>query len=171
MENKNEFNFKLLLKNVRAFVFDVDGVLSKSVIMIEKSGKMMRTTNVKDGFAIKHAINNGFKIGIITGGLNPAVEKRFNFIGVEDFYLGSRNKVDDIKDFAAKHNISLNEILYMGDDMPDYDVMQIAGVPVCPADACPEIKKISLYISPQIGGEACVRDVIEQVMRVQEVWI
>ncbi len=171
MENKKDFNFKKMLKKVKAFVFDVDGVLSRSVILIEESGKMMRTTNVKDGYAIKHAINKGFKICIITGGLNPAVEKRFNFIGVEDFYLGSRNKVDDINEFAAKHNLSLDEILYMGDDMPDYEVMQIVGVPVCPADACPDIKNLSLYISPYNGGEACARDVIEQVMRVNEVWI
>lgn len=170
MEKKNDLNFKQELQKVKALVFDVDGVLAKSIVYIQNDGELLRTTNVKDGFAIKYALGKGLKICIITGGLNEAVKKRYNFLGIKDFYLGSRNKVEDFRDFLGKHSLSPSEVVYMGDDLPDYEVMKLAGITACPADASIEIKGISTYISGYKGGEACVRDIIEQVLRSQGKW-
>ncbi len=170
MAHKNDLNFKQLLKKVKALVFDVDGVLAKSVVYIQNDGELLRTSNVKDGFAIKYALNKGLRICIITGGLNEAVKKRYKFLGVDDFYLGSRNKVTDFNDFLSKYSLSPDEVVYMGDDLPDYEVMKVAGITACPSDASIEIKNISTYISGNKGGEACVRDIIEQVLRSQGKW-
>ncbi len=170
MKTENNLNFKQLLKKVKALVFDVDGVLSKNVVQIQNDGELVRTTNVKDGFALRFAIEKGLKIAIITGGLNKSVKKRYNALGINHFYLGSRDKTENLKDFLKKNNIKAEEVLYMGDDLPDYEVMKIAGVPTCPADASTEIKNISIYISNYNGGEACVRDIIEQVLRSQGKW-
>lgn len=168
---KHDLNFKLLLKTVKALVFDVDGVLSSSIVKIQNDGELVRSTNVKDGFILKYALKQGFKIAIITGGLNSAVKKRFNALGIDNFYLGSRDKIKDLNDFLSANNIKPENVLYMGDDIPDLEVMKIVGIPVCPADAVTEIKKISIYISSYNGGEGCVRDIIEQVLRAQDKWI
>lgn len=170
MKNKSEMNFKQLLKNVKAMVFDVDGVLSRSIVHIQNDGELIRTANVKDGFILKTAISKGIKVGIITGGYNEAVKKRYNGLGITDFYLGVRDKVPALNDFLEKNNLIFEDILYMGDDLPDYEVMKLVGIPVCPADASTEIKSISVYVSNQNGGEACVRDIVEQVLRAQGKW-
>ena len=163
--------FKEKLKNIKAFIFDVDGVLSMDTSPLDENGDPVRTTNVKDGFAIRYAIQNGFQVAIITGANTQRVKLRYQKLGVEHIYLNSFNKTECMKDIIAKTNIKKDEILYMGDDLVDLQIMKEIGIPTCPIDAVPEIKAVSLYISDKKGGEGCVRDVIEQVMRSQEKWV
>lgn len=164
-------NFKEELSKVKAFVFDVDGVLSNSRIILHPGGRLMRSMNIKDGYAIHYAIRKGYPICIITGGNSGAVSKRFRYLGITDIVLKSRNKVDDLHAFLSKYGLKAENILYMGDDLPDYRVMKEVGFPTCPSDATEEIKTISMYISDKAGGEGCVRDVIEQVLRLQGKWM
>ena len=164
-------NFKQKLSSIKAFVFDVDGVLSSSFVPLYPNGEPMRTANLKDGYAIQFAIKKGFIIGIISGAKTEAVRVRFSSLGVKDIYLAACNKMVCLKDFLENNKLNAGDVLYMGDDIPDYQVMQAVGVPVCPADAVPEIKEISCYISHVKGGEGCARDVIEQVMRAQDKWM
>ncbi len=166
---KMELNFKELLGRVKAFVFDVDGVFSHNVV-VHPSGELMRSMNIKDGFAVQYAIKKGYPIAIITGGNSESVRQRFDNLVVKFIYLKSNNKMEHFNDFLKKNEVSADEIMYMGDDLPDYPIMSRVGVPVCPADAVEEIKAISKYISHKTGGEGCVRDVIEQVLRVQGNW-
>ncbi len=163
-------NYKQLLNNVKAFVFDVDGIFSNNVLL-HSSGEMLRSMNIKDGFAVQYAVKMGYSIAIITGGNSDSVRIRFENLGIKDIYMKSSNKIIDFEHFLAKNNLKPNEILYMGDDLPDYPIMQKVGVPACPADAVEEIQSISLYISHKTGGEGCVRDVIEQTLRVQDKWM
>ena len=164
-------NFKEELSKVRAFVFDVDGVLSTSRIMLHPGHELMRSMNIKDGFAIQYAVRKGYPIAIITGGNSDAVGQRFKNLGVTDIYLRSKNKVENLEDFLSKKGLEKDSILYMGDDLPDYLVMKEVGFPTCPSDAVEEVKSISMYISDKAGGEGCVRDVIEQVLRLQGRWM
>jgi 3-deoxy-D-manno-octulosonate 8-phosphate phosphatase (KDO 8-P phosphatase) len=163
-------NFKELLGNVKAFAFDVDGVFSHNVI-VHPSGELMRSMNIKDGFAVQYALKKGYHLAIITGGNSDAVRIRFATLGVKDIYIKSHNKIEDFKDFLSRYNLKVEEVLYMGDDLPDYEIMTIAGVPTCPSDAVEEIKALAKYISYKSAGEGCVRDVIEQVLRVQGAWL
>ncbi|GER59215.1 KdsC family phosphatase [Patiriisocius marinus] len=163
-------SYKLKLNNITTFVFDVDGVLTDGSINITTNGEMYRTMNVKDGFALKEAMNKGFKMCIISGGSNEGVRKRLEGLGIKDVHLGTHDKVKTINEFVAKNNIDLKNVLYMGDDIPDYHVMQLVGLPVCPQDAVPEIKAMSQYVSHKNGGKGCVRDIIEQVLKVQHKW-
>lgn len=162
--------FKEKLKNIKAFIFDVDGVLSMDTSPLDENGDPVRTTNVKDGFAIRYALQNGFQVAIITGANTQRVKLRFKKLGVEHIYLNSFEKTGCLEDFLKKTGLLKSEILYMGDDLVDFSIMKAIGVPTCPVDAIPEIKAISLYISDKKGGEGCVRDVIEQVMRSQQKW-
>lgn len=162
--------FKEELLKVRAFIFDVDGVLSRDISPLDSEGEPMRTANIKDGFAIRNAIVAGFPIAIISGARNENIRKRYQKLGVEFIYLSIKNKQECYLDLIKKTSINPDEILYMGDDLPDYEVMVNVGIPTCPADAVTEIKSISKYISDKNGGEGCVRDVIEQVMRAQGKW-
>lgn len=163
-------NFKTKLTRVKAFIFDVDGVLTDGSVILMPDGEQVRTMNIKDGYALEKASQLGYKIAIISGGKQEIIRKRMAGLGVTDVYLGIRDKLDTFKEYIEIHNISPDEILYMGDDMPDYEVMQRVGVPTCPNDSSPEIKAISIYVSPQNGGKGAVRDVIEQVLRVQGKW-
>jgi len=163
--------FKEDLVKIKAFVFDIDGVFSQAILHLHHSGDIMRTTNIKDGFAVQHAIKQGYKICIISGGNSVSIPPRFEGLGVVDIYMKSHHKVKNYEEFLAKYNFTDSDILYMGDDLPDYPVMKRVGVPTCPVDAAEEIKAISAYISDKKGGEACVRDVIEQVMRAQNKWL
>jgi len=163
-------NFKELLNNVKAFAFDVDGVFSNN-LLLHPSGELLRTMNIKDGFAVQYAIKKGYPIAIITGGNTESVRIRFKSLGIKDIYLKSNKKIEDFNDFLLKNQLKSEEVLYMGDDLPDYEIMKKVGVATCPADAVEEIKEISLYISHKTGGEGCVRDVIEQVLRVQDNWM
>jgi len=164
-------NFKENLTKVKAFVFDVDGVFASSKVILHPSGDLMRTMNIKDGYAVYYAIRKKYHICIISGGTSESVRLRFQKLGVTDVYLGSSNKLEDFRDFLFKYDLKPENILYMGDDLPDYEVMKQVGVPTCPSDAVEEIKAISSYISDKAGGEGCVRDVMEQVLRLQGKWM
>jgi 3-deoxy-D-manno-octulosonate 8-phosphate phosphatase (KDO 8-P phosphatase) len=162
--------FKEKLKTIKAFIFDVDGVLSMDTSPLDESGDPVRTANVKDGFAMRYALQNGFQLSIITGANTQRVKLRYKKLGVEHIYLNSFNKTECLEDFCSKTGITKDEILYMGDDLVDFAIMKEIGIPTCPIDAVPEIKAISQYVSDRKGGEGCVRDVIEQVMRSQQKW-
>jgi 3-deoxy-D-manno-octulosonate 8-phosphate phosphatase (KDO 8-P phosphatase) len=163
--------FKEELMKVKAFVFDVDGVLSKATQTLSADGETIRTSNLKDGFALVYAVRIGYPVCIITGGKTIEVINRCKKIGIKDLYAGSLKKLPCLYDFLEKNNLTAEEVMYMGDDLPDYPAMKVVGVPVCPNDAAPEIKSISHYISDKDGGEGCIRDVLEQVMRAQGKWI
>jgi len=162
--------FKEDLRNIKAFVFDVDGVISSSQVILHASGDMMRTVNTRDGFAIKTAIEAGFKVGIITGARSESLRGRFKELGTDDVFLGSSDKLVDLMSFIAKYQIELSQVLYMGDDIPDLETMKAVGMPTCPNDASNEVLAVSRYISTYAGGHGCVRDVIEQVLRTQGHW-
>ena len=164
-------NFKEELRKVKAFAFDVDGVLSNQILTLHPDGEPMRTINIKDGYAIQLAVKKQYPIAVITGGNSDAVMKRFHGLGVSDVYLNSSNKKQDFADFLSKYKLDASAVLYMGDDLPDYEVMKIVGFPTCPADAVVEIKQLSRYISNLNGGEGCVRDIIEQVLRLHNKWM
>ena len=159
------------LTKIRAIALDVDGVLSKETITLHPDGEPMRTVNIKDGYAIQLAVKMGLHIAIITGGKTEAVRKRYEGLGVEDVYLGCAVKIKTYDEFLLKYNLTQEEVLYMGDDIPDYEVMKRCGCPCCPADAAPEIKSVSIYISHLEGGNGCGRDVIEQVLKAQNKWL
>jgi 3-deoxy-D-manno-octulosonate 8-phosphate phosphatase (KDO 8-P phosphatase) len=162
--------FKDDLKQIRAMLFDVDGVLSSDTSPIDVNGDPMRTANVKDGFAIRLAIEGGYTIGVITGGAQKTVKLRHQKLGVVYYYDNVRDKTASLNDFIFKTGIPASEILFMGDDLVDYEIMKKVGIATCPSDAVPEIKLISRYVSDKKGGYGCVRDVIEQVMRAQGKW-
>lgn len=159
------------MNDIRTFIFDVDGVLTDGSLHIAVNGELLRTMNVKDGFALKTAIEQGYNVCIISGGKNEAVRKRLSDLGITDIYLGAGNKMDVMDEYLDIYGISKNEVLYMGDDIPDKWVMEQVILPCCPQDAAPEIKAISRYISHKKGGEGAVRDVIEQVLKVQGKWM
>jgi 3-deoxy-D-manno-octulosonate 8-phosphate phosphatase (KDO 8-P phosphatase) len=163
-------SYKEYLAAITTFIFDVDGVLTDGSVTVTTDGEMLRTMNIKDGFALKTAIDAGFKICIISGGSNEGVRKRLEGLGIKDIYLGAHNKIEQLNSYLNTHNVTNAQTLYMGDDIPDYPVMKLVGLPCCPQDAVPEIKAISKYISHKDGGKGAVRDVIEQVLKVQDKW-
>lgn len=158
------------LKNITTFVFDVDGVLTDGTAIASESGDLLRTFNIKDGYALQLAFKKGYNICIISGSGGPATTKRFENLGLSDVFLRVGNKVEVFEKFLKEKNIIPAQVLYMGDDMPDYEVMKLVGIASCPIDAVDEIKQISHYISPRKGGETAVRDVIEKVLKVQQNW-
>ncbi|MFO7657451.1 MAG: HAD hydrolase family protein [Bacteroidales bacterium] len=164
-------NFKKDLVQIKAFAFDVDGVFTDGSVFLFPEGEFMRAMNIKDGYAVQYCIKQGYPVAVITGGNSEMVKKRFINLGVTDIYLKSHNKYVDYEDFRLKYQLEHQNILFMGDDLPDYEIMKIAGVPACPADAAQEIKDISKYISDKKGGQGCVRDVIEQVLRLHNKWM
>ena len=164
-------NYKELLPRIKAFIFDVDGVLSRTTVGMDDTGAPLRTTSVKDGYALQLAVKHGYRIAIITGANTETIRKRYNYLGIEDIYLSSTYKLKDYEDFKQRHRLQDDEILYMGDDIPDLPVLQKVGLPVCPADAAQEIKEAVQYISPVAGGDGCVRDIIEQTMKAQGSWM
>lgn len=159
------------LNKIRAIVLDVDGVLSRSTVLMGEDGQPVRTVSVKDGYALQLAVKCGLHLAIISGGHSEAIRRRYGYLGIKDVYLSSSYKVETWQKFLAKYGILAEEAVYMGDDIPDYEVMRLAGCPCCPADACSDIKDISCYVSPFNGGEGCVRDVVEQVLRAQGMWM
>ena len=158
------------MKQIRAFLFDVDGVLSAEISPQDNEGEPVRTANIKDGFAIRSALTAGFVIGIITGGRQNRVKLRYQNLGVRHYYDNASEKMGCFDNFMAETGISAENILYMGDDIPDYPVLKSVGIAACPADAVPEIKAVCGYVSERRGGKGCVRDVIEMVMRSQGKW-
>ncbi len=165
-----EKSYKEYLEHITTFIFDVDGVLTDGTITITSSGEMLRTMNIKDGYALKTAVDKGYNVCIISGGTNEGVRIRLKGLGISDIYLGAHNKIEQLKTYLSNKGIKSENVLYMGDDIPDFPVMNIIGLPCCPQDAVPEIKNISKYISHKKGGKGAVRDVIEQVLKVQEKW-
>ncbi len=163
-------NYKEYLSDITTFIFDVDGVLAEDQLIVLSSGDLMRVMNSKDGMAIKIAIKQGFNIAIISGGTNQGVKVRLERLGIKDIYLGVTDKVETYHQYKNLKNLSSHNILYMGDDLTDYKLMQLVGLPCAPQDAVPEIKAISKYVSHKKGGKGCARDIIEQVLKVQGKW-
>lgn len=163
-------SYKEYLNAITTFIFDVDGVMTNGELFIDNDGNLLRTMNVKDGYAIKVALKAGYHVAIITGGKNDAVKNRLVALGIKDVFLGVENKIKCYEDYLKVNTINPSQVLYMGDDLPDIPVMKLVGLPTCPQDAVAEVKAMSLYISHKDGGKACVRDVIEQVMKVHEKW-
>lgn len=163
-------NYLEKLKNIRAFVFDVDGVFTDGSIYLLPGGNMCRVMNVLDGYAVVKALKNHFKIGIITGGDDPEVRNRIHYLGITDYYAKSSDKLKDFDDFKTKYGLENHEIFTMGDDVPDIPILRASGLSSCPNNAVPQVKEIAEYISPLEGGRGAVRNVIEMVMRVQGSW-
>ena len=154
------------LKKIKAIIFDIDGVLSSETITLSAEGDPLRTVNIKDGYAIQLAMKLGLRIVILSG-----ARVRYEGLGVEDIYIGCAVKIKTYEELLRKYGLSDEEVMYMGDDIPDLEIMRKVGCPVCPKDACPEIKAVSLYVSDRIGGHGCGRDVIEQTLRAQGKWV
>jgi len=166
-----ETNYKELLNHITTFVFDVDGVLTDGTISVTTTGEMLRTMNIKDGFALKTAVDKGYNVCVISGGSNEGVRLRLAGLGIKDIHLGAHHKTKTLNSYLTSKNLKHENVLYMGDDIPDLSVMKEIGLPCCPQDAVPEIKAISTYVSHKKGGKGCVRDVIQQVLKVQGKWI
>lgn len=166
-----EKNYKEYLQQITTFIFDVDGVLTDGTIIITTNGDMHRTMHTKDGFGLKTAVDNGFNVCIISGGTDEGVRMRLKGLGIKDVHLGTHHKTETMNTYLQSNNINRENVLFMGDDIPDLHVMQEVGLPCCPQDAVPEIKALSKYVSHKKGGKGCVRDVIEQVLKVQGKWL
>ena len=164
-------SYKEIMNDITTFIFDVDGVLTDSSVHITPTGEMLRIMNIRDGFAMKAAVESGYHVCIISGGSNEGVRIRLKNLGIKDIHLACPDKVQNFKEYTEKYDIKPEQVLYMGDDIPDYHVMKLVGLPTCPQDASPEIKGVSKYISHKNGGRGAVRDVIEQVMKVQGKWM
>ena len=159
------------LKKIKLVIFDVDGVLSRETISLSLSGEPLRTVNIKDGYAIQIAEKMGLHIVVMTGGKDDAVKLRYEKLGVKDILMGCAIKIEAYKEIKKKYCIDDENIAYMGDDIPDHEVMSVVGCACCPADACPDIKEVSLYISNKKGGCGCARDILEQILRSQGKWL
>ena len=163
-------NYKSKLHNIKAFAFDVDGVLTDGGVISLPDGDLFRTHYARDGYAIRVAIEHGYPVAIITGGVSPSVEIRYRNLGVKDIFSGARDKLPAFREFCTKYNLSPSQVAYAGDDIPDIPPMKICGLPLCPSDAATEVRHMAQYISPFPGGRGCVRDLVEQVMRLQGKW-
>ena len=163
-------NYKELFIDITTVVLDVDGVLTNGEILLIPGMQPVRKMHSKDGYALQLAIRNGIRVAIITGGSSPEVKTRLESVGIKDIYLGASNKIEAYEDLKMCYDLKDEEILYMGDDLPDYDVMNLVGLAAAPQDAAPEIKSIAQYVSPIKGGEGCVRDVLEQLLKIQGKW-
>lgn len=163
-------NLKARLRPISAIILDVDGVLTNGMVTTMPDGDQLRQMNIKDGYALQFAIKKGLHISIISGGNSESVRMRLNTLGIKEVNLGCKNKIEVFESLKSKYQLKTEEILYMGDDLPDFQVMQKVGFAACPIDAAAEIKSISDYISPHKGGEGCVRDIIEQVLKLKGQW-
>jgi 3-deoxy-D-manno-octulosonate 8-phosphate phosphatase (KDO 8-P phosphatase) len=157
-------------RHIHTFIFDVDGVLTEGSIVVFENGDLVRIMNIRDGFAFQRALAEGYRVVVITGGRSEGVAKRLRYLGLTDVYTGIQRKLDTYQELVARYELDEEGILYFGDDLPDYEVMRRVGLPACPADAVPEIKAISRYISPLKGGQGCARDVIEKVLKLHNLW-
>ena len=167
----NQPNYKALLPNITTFIFDVDGVLTNGKILITSQGEMYREMDTKDGYALKCALVQGYRVCIISGGTNEGVRNRLKALGIYDIYLGAHHKQEPFQDLMDSYDLKPEEILYMGDDVPDIVVMEQVAVAACPNDAVSDVKEIANYVSHKKGGEGCVREIIEQTLRVQGKWL
>ncbi|MGB0890796.1 MAG: KdsC family phosphatase [Flavobacteriaceae bacterium] len=165
-----EKSYKEFLPQIDTFIFDVDGVLTNGIVTVFPNGQLVRQMNIKDGYALKAAVKAGFRVCIISGGKNEGVRTRLANLGITDIYLGAHDKIEQYNELVKKYNLTPENVVYMGDDIPDLPVMKLVGMPTCPNDAAPEIQQASRYISNKKGGEGCARDILEQVLRVQGKW-
>lgn len=156
---------------IASVILDVDGVLSASTIPMDDEGQPLRTLNIKDGYAIQLAQKRGLRCAIMTGGRSEAIVKRYQYLGMTDIYMGCSVKIKTYDDYLAKFGYSDDEIIYIGDDIPDLEIMRKVGCPCCPADACSEVKAVAKYVSPYNGGQGCVRDVLEKVLKAKGLWL
>lgn len=164
-------NFRALLPDVTTFIFDYDGVMTDGTVYMDSNGDPLRTSNVKDGYALQLAAKLGYNVAVISGAISTNIEKRLHSLGVRDVFTGVPDKVKKLEAYMEEKNLKSSQIVYVGDDIPDIRVMRMVGVPVCPADAAEEVKEISCYISFCGGGKGCVRDIIEQTLKVQSKWM
>ena len=164
-------NYKTRLKSITTFVLDVDGVLTNGKVILEASGEMTRTMSTRDGYIIQRALKKGYNVCIITLGNSKMVENRMNYLGVNDVFSSVENKLETLNSYCSSKNITLENVLYMGDDMPDIDCIKSVSIGACPNDAVPEIREIADYISHVNGGDGCVRDVMEQVLKINNDWV
>lgn len=163
-------NVLKLFKKITTFIFDVDGVLTDGTVLVLEEGLQARKMNIKDGFALQMAVKKGYQVLIVSGGNSPQVFDRLEKLGITDIYMSVADKKSFIAAHIKEYKLSKEQVLFMGDDLPDLPVMSIVGLPCCPANAVPEIKEAVEYISPINGGEACVRDVIEKVLKLNDHW-
>ena len=163
-------NYKEIFKNITTVVLDVDGVLTNGDIILMPGMQPVRKMNAKDGYAMQLAVRNGIRVAIITGGRSPEVKERLQGLGITDIYLGASSKMESYEDLKMCYDLKDDEILYMGDDLPDYDIMKLVALAAAPQDAAPEIKAVADYVSPINGGKGCVRDVLEQLLKIQGKW-
>ncbi|MBP5535896.1 MAG: HAD hydrolase family protein [Bacteroidales bacterium] len=163
-------NYKENLKKIKAFVFDFDGVMTDGSVWMYADKETVRCGNIKDGYAIQYAVKKGYIIAVISGATSASINNRMESLGVSQIYTGRANKMETYKAFLKRNRLKSEEVVCMGDDIPDYEMMSKCGVAACPADAAEEIKGIAHYISPYPGGKGCVRDIIEQTLRLQDKW-
>src|SRR5699024_3809451 len=159
-----------LFKQITTFVFDVDGVMTDRSLQLLENGELSRCMNARDGYALRYAVQQDYRMAIITGGNSENVKKRLHGLGIQEVYLSVIDKKEKMEDFLLFNDLNKDNVLYMGDDMPDYEALKMVGLPCCPADAAEEIKTISKYISPFYGGAGCVRDVVEKVLKLNDDW-
>jgi len=164
-------NFKEKLADIKAFVFDIDGVLSLQTIALNSFGIPNRTVNLRDGYALQLAVKKGYRVAVISGSNSKEYTRRLKSLGISDIWLNSKSKLEHFRIFMKKYDLQYAEVIYMGDDIPDFEIMRQPVVAVCPSDADSEIKQVSSYISEKRGGEGCVRDVVEQVLRLHNKWM
>ncbi len=158
-------------QQVKAFVFDMDGVLTDGSLLILANNEFVRTMDIKDGYALQHAVKKGYHVVVISGSVSKPCAERFEYLGIRNVFMKVKDKEDILAQFVLANNLKWEEILFMGDDLPDLDVMKQVGLPCCPADAVSEIKAVSKFISTKNGGKGCVREVIEKVLRLNDHWV
>jgi 3-deoxy-D-manno-octulosonate 8-phosphate phosphatase (KDO 8-P phosphatase) len=163
-------NFKQRLTRIRTIMFDVDGVMTDGKVLVMENGEMVRNMNSKDGYALNLAVKKGYRLVVISGGNNLAVKNALSRNGVTDVFIRQHDKLACYQEYMALHGLKDEEVMFMGDDLPDHEIMSRVGLAACPQDAATEIKALCQYISPKNGGEGCVRDIIEQILRVQGNW-
>jgi 3-deoxy-D-manno-octulosonate 8-phosphate phosphatase (KDO 8-P phosphatase) len=164
-------NVLSLFRQITTFIFDVDGVLTDGTVIVLDEGLQARRMHIKDGFALQMAVKNGFRVKVISGGNSPQVQNRLNKLGIDDVSMSVMNKRSFLLDYMDSKQLKKEEVLYMGDDLPDIPAMQVVGLACCPSDAVNEVRETVQYVSPLEGGKACVRDVIEKVLRLNDKWI
>lgn len=164
-------NYKELLSGITTLIFDYDGVMTDGKVILQHEGPPLRSANVRDGYILQLAVKLGYNVAVISGGISRSMENRFETLKIKDAFIGVKDKLKVYENYIKERGIQHEEVLYMGDDIPDIPVMKKVGVPVCPLDAAEEVRNISVYISDRKGGDGCVRDILEQVMKVQGKWL
>ena len=158
-------------QQIKTFVFDMDGVLTDGSLLILANNEFVRTMDIKDGYALQHAVKKGYHVVVISGSISKPCAERFEYLGIRNVFMKVKDKEDVLAQFVLANNLKWEEVLFMGDDLPDLNVMKHVGLPCCPADAVSEIKTVSKFISLKNGGKGCVREVIEKVLRLNDDWV